>query len=157
MRRINRAGLDLIKKWEQCRLKAYRDGGGVLTIGWGHTGESVKETSVITQHQADEILKFDVSTFEEFVDHLAPIWLNENQFSALVVFTFNVGPPRFAGSTLLKRLHEGKIAAAADEFQRWNKDQNPKTGKLEVVAGLTNRRMAERDLFLKPVGDKDVC
>src|SRR3954465_8105080 len=99
---INQATIQLIKRNEGCCLKAYQDSVGVWTIGYGHTG-SVKAGRVVTQHQADEILKYDLEKYSEGVDELtAGLGLSDNQFAACVSLTFNVGVTRFASSTLLK-------------------------------------------------------
>lgn len=142
--KINEDGLDLIKSFEGCELKAYKDIVGILTIGYGHTGADVKENQTISQAEAEEILKEDLERFEKGVTDLCKLVpLNENQFSALVCFTFNVGLGAFKSSTMLKLLNAKEYAKAADQFPRWNK-----AGGKEV-AGLTRRREAERQLFLK--------
>lgn len=141
-RAINREGLDLIKRFEGCKLKAYRCSANVLTIGWGSTGPHVKEGMTITQDQADELLRSDLRRFEDYVaKECAPA--TDNQYSALVSFCFNVGEGALKSSTL-RRMHlEGKYEAAADQFARWNK------GGGKVLPGLVRRRQAEADLYRK--------
>lgn len=140
--RINKAGLELLKKFEGCKLKTYRCVAGVLTIGYGHTGKDVTEGKVITQQEADELLAKDLQRFEEGVADLLRVKVTENQFSALVSFAYNIGLNALSGSTLLKKLNEGDTEGAAAQFVRWNKAGG------KAVQGLTNRREAERDLFL---------
>jgi lysozyme len=138
--------LDFVKKWEGCKLVAYQDGGGVWTIGYGTTwypdGSKVKEGDVCTKEQADNWLTIKVNEIVFFIFSLVKVPLNENQLSALVSFTYNVGEAAFKNSTLLKLLNNGKYKEAADQFPRWNKDNG------KVVNGLTNRRLDEQKLFL---------
>ena len=141
---INAAGLDIIRRYESCRLQAYLCPAGVWTIGWGHTGDHVHEGLVITRHQADEVLMSDVDRFDSGVADLAPN-ANENQHSAMVSFAFNCGLAALARSTLLKRFHEGKFHAAAAEFGQW------RYARGAVLPGLEKRRAEEAALFLAPV------
>lgn len=144
MRKINPEGLELIKTFEGLKLKAYKDIVGIRTIGYGHTGSDVVDGQQITPMQAELLLTMDVEKFERGVDNLVKIQINDNQFSALVSFAFNLGLTRLEQSTLLKLLNQKKIQEAADQFLVWNKAGG------KVVAGLTRRREAERALFLKP-------
>jgi len=141
MRWLAELGLDLLKSFEQCRLSAYRDSAGIPTIGWGHT-DAVRMTDTCSQDQADHWLVMDVQAAVNACDANAPKNLTQNQFDALVVFTFNVGVGAEAHSTLLAKLNAGDMAGAADEFLKWNH-----AGGV-VVDGLTRRRQAERALFL---------
>lgn len=140
--KINAGGLDIIKRFEGLKLKAYKCPAGVWTIGWGHTGD-VKPGATITAHQAEAILDADLDRFELGVDKLAP-GLPSNQFSALVSFSFNVGLEALAKSTLLKKLKSGGPLAAAPEFAKWVRAGG------KVLPGLVKRREAERQLFLTP-------
>lgn len=139
--RINQAGLDLIKGYEGCELTAYQDQVGVWTIGYGHT-KGVRPGLTITQTQADQWLQEDVEEYETAVTECVQVNINENQFSALVSFSFNLGAFALFESTLLKLLNQGKILEAANEFPRWNK-----AGGAPAL-GLTRRRLSERALFL---------
>lgn len=139
--RLGTAGINLIKSSEGLRLQAYRDGGGVLTIGYGHT-KGVREGDVISEIKATEFLLDDVADAVDAVNHLVKVPLTQNQFDALVDFTFNLGSGALGSSTLLKKLNSTDYAGAADEILRWNKDNG------KVIAGLTRRREAERKLFL---------
>lgn len=138
---ISKKGIDLIKRFEGCRLKAYRCPAGVWTIGYGHTG-NVKSTDVITQEKAEEILKRDLKIHEDNVKRVVKIALTQNQFDALVSFEFNVGYGAFANSTLLKLLNSGNYNAAAKQFERWVHVGD------NILEGLIRRRKAERELFL---------
>ena len=141
---IDREGFKLITTFEGCDLTAYDDGGGVWKIGYGHTGDDVYSGLTISQTQAEEWLSGDLEKFESYVEDAVEVQLNDNQFSALVCFCFNVGPGTdgLGGSTLLKRLNEGDYPGAANQFPRWNKVNG------EPWLGLTRPRLAERALFL---------
>lgn len=137
-------GLALIKEYEGLRLKAYRDAVGVLTIGWGHTGSDVREGMTITQNEAEELLRIDLQKFEAAVKRQVKVQLTQNQFDALVSFTFNLGEYALERSTLLALLNKGQFAAAGGEFGRWvNAGGKP-------LPGLVRRRAAEADLFNQP-------
>lgn len=139
---ISEKGLALIKQFESLRLATYKDSVGIPTIGWGHTGPEVKMGQKITQEEAVRLLRADVARFEKAVGRVVRVVLNQNQFDALVSFSFNVGAQALEDSTLLKKLNAGDVQGAADQFPRWNKAGG------EVLAGLTRRRAAERSLFL---------
>ena len=141
-KQINREGFKLLSTFEGCELTAYDDGGGVWTIGYGHTGDDVFPGLTISQTQAEELLRIDLEKFESFVEDAVEVQLNDNQFSALVCFCFNVGPVAFGDSTLLRLLNEGNYQGAANQFPVWNKVNG------EPWLGLTRRRLAERSLFL---------
>ncbi len=141
MRRCNQLGIQLVKDFEGCKLTAYRDVGGLLTIGYGHTGPDVKDGLEWTQEQADLVFNKDLGKIEAQVDHLTPTTINENQFSALVSFTYNLGSKRLQNSTLLKLLFENDFEGAAKEFLKWDKA----AGKIDE--GLQRRRIAEQELF----------
>jgi lysozyme len=139
--------LALIQEFEDCLLKAYKDGGGVWTIGWGTTvyptGAKVKRGDVITQAQADAYFMRDVSIKSVAVDNLtAGVRLKHQQYDALVSFTYNVGSHALKTSTLLRLLRVNpNDPAIRTQFMRWNKDNG------KVVGGLTRRRKAEADLY----------
>ncbi|MDR7933855.1 lysozyme [Salmonella enterica subsp. enterica serovar Gatineau] len=134
-------GRAFIRAREGVKLAAYQDGGGVWTIGYGHT-RGVKQGQVINHEQADEFLNNDLRQVESCISERVTVALNQNQFDALVSFVFNVGRQAFSDSTLLKKLNEDNYRAAADQFTRWVYDND------KFVQGLYNRRVAERDLFL---------
>jgi GH24 family phage-related lysozyme (muramidase) len=150
-RRINDAGLALVKEFEGLKLKAYPDpgtGGKPWTIGYGHTSAAgppdVEPGDTITEIEAETILRNDLAVFERHVlAATSGVSLTENQFSALVSLVFNVGPGAFESSTLLRLLKQGNIVGAANEFPGWNMA----AGK--VLTGLTRRRQKEQELFLK--------
>ena len=144
--KINEEGFNLIKRYEGCRLEAYKalPTEKDFTIGWGHMGSDVTEGMKITQAAADELFLKDLEKYEKYVNaYTKDLNLNINEFSALVSFCYNCG----AGN--LKKLVSGKnkqqIAEAMLNFNHAN-------GK--VHSGLTARRKAERELFLKPVEEE---
>lgn len=141
--RLSEQGLALIKEVEGLRLEAYLDGGGVPTIGYGHTGPDVRiGMSPITEMEADELLRLDVVEAENDVDAFVTVPLTQCQYDALVSFFYNLGAKQLKNSTTLKVLNEGHYAEFTQWMMKWNKDNG------KVVAGLTNRRKKERELFL---------
>ena len=138
--KCSQEGLALIKKFEGCRLKAYRCSANVLTIGYGHTG-GVKEDDTISQPEADELLENDIAKFEEYVSDNVIVELKQYQFDALVAWTFNLGVGNLRSSTMLKKLNESDYDSVPSEMKRWNKA----AGK--TLDGLIRRRKAEGLLF----------
>ena len=138
--KISLEGLSLIKKFEGCRLEAYYCSGGVLTIGYGHTG-GVKETDTITQEEADKLLKGDILKFEKYVEDNVMVELDQSQFDALVAWTFNLGPGNLRESTMLKKLNNADYESVPFEMRRWNKAGG------KTLDGLIRRRQAEALLF----------
>mgnify|MGYP001332846880 FL=1 len=138
--KCSQEGLALIKKFEGCRLKAYRCSANVLTIGYGHTG-GVKEDDIITQPEADKLLENDIAKFEEYVSDNVIVELKQYQFDALVAWTFNLGVGNLRSSTMLKKLNESDYDSVPSEMKRWNKA----AGK--TLDGLIRRRKAEGLLF----------
>lgn len=145
----NNAALALIKEFEGLRLDAYPDpahGWSVPTIGFGHTSAAgapvVKRGMRITTADAEAILRRDLGQYERAVSSLVKVPLTENQFGALVSFTFNLGAGSLKSSTLLRKLNAGDHAGAAAEFPRWNKAGG------KTLPGLVRRREAEQQLFL---------
>ena len=139
--KINALGIELIKSFEGCRLTSYRCPAGVLTIGYGHT-KSVYPLQKITQEQADELLLQDLATFEAGVQHYVKSKINENQFSALVSFSYNLGLWNLQKSTLLKKVNLNPNDKQIElEFYKWNRAGG------RVLSGLTRRRKAEAKLY----------
>lgn len=142
--KTSKNGINLIKKYEGCRLTAYKCPANVWTIGYGHT-KGVKQGMKITNAQAETYLKQDLVTYENAVNKYVKVSINQNQFDALVSFSFNCGTGALKTSTLLKKLNKKDYSGAANEFLKWNKSNG------KVLNGLTKRRKEERTLFLKPV------
>lgn len=144
MREIPVQCVQLVMSFEVFRDTAYKCPAGVWTIGYGHTG-NVHPGDFVTQVQAQEMLRDDLAMFGRAVERLILVSLNDNQFSALVSFTFNVGEHNLLESTLRKRLNKGDYACVPDQLARWNK------GGGKVLSGLVKRRKAEGELWLKEV------
>lgn len=142
-------GIKNIKDFEGCSLTAYPDpgtGGAPWTIGYGWThpvdGKPIKPGMTIKQETADRLLKTGLVSYENDVLKMAKVKLTQGQFDALVSFAYNVGSRALSTSTLLRKLNDGDVNGAADEFLRWNKAGG------KVLNGLARRREAERALFL---------
>lgn len=149
--KTSQRGLNLVAEFEGLEFESYPDpgtGGHPWTIGFGTTrypdGSRVQPGDTITEDGAFALLRHDVARFEDDIERLVVVPLNQNQFDALVSFTYNVGPGALERSTLLRKLNTGDYRGAADELPRWDKAGG------RVLAGLTRRRKAERELFLTP-------
>jgi len=143
---VNKAGRDLIKQFEGCKLKAYKCPAGLWTISWGLTfypdGKKVKEGDVITQQQAEDYFNAVVDDFAKQVDALVKSNVTANNFSAIVSFAYNVGIGNLKNSTLLKKVNANpKDATIPAEFRKWVRANG------EVLKGLVRRRDAEAKLY----------
>tara|TARA_R100001509_G_scaffold100445_2_gene58710 strand:+ start:3329 stop:4576 length:1248 start_codon:yes stop_codon:yes gene_type:complete len=144
MARLSTSGLELIKKFEGLSLESYICPSGVLTIGYGHTGSDVFDGKKITEEEAETLLKKDVTTYELAVNNLTTTKLNQNEYDALVSFTYNVGVNAYKYSTLLNKLNGGiSRKEVAYEFGRWTKGAEGTD-----LPGLIRRRAEEKKLFL---------
>jgi len=141
--------LNTIQQFEGLKLKAYKDSVGIWTIGFGNifnldTGKPIKQGDVITQETADRWLKIEVDNLQAKMRKVITVPLNDNQWSALTSLVYNIGFGAFKRSTLLRLLNAGASKEeVAKQFLRWNR-----AGGKEIQ-GLTNRRKAEYNLFLK--------
>jgi lysozyme len=143
-RRINAAGLALVKASEGLRLTAYQDSGGVWTIGYGHTGRYPDESSMartmvgagdaITAEDAELILSEDLADAEASAEYYSA-GLSDDQFSALVDFTFNLGP-----GALAQLLAHG-LDQVPEQLLRWDHAAGVE------LAGLKLRREREAQLW----------
>lgn len=133
-------GMTLTENGEGCKLTAYQDQGGVWTNGYGNT-HNVKPGSTITQEQAEADLQANIAWAVACVNKNVTTLLTQNQFDALVDFTFNDGCTAFANSTMCRYLNAGDTASAALQFARWDK-----VGGL-ANKGLDSRRAAELTVF----------
>lgn len=151
MRRVNEAGINLIKSFEGLSLKPYLDPIKIPTIGFGTImypdGKKVAMTDAsITEAKAIELLQHEVDMKTAGIEKVCKVPLNDNEFAALASFAYNVGSHALETSTLMKLLNAGTDrAAVADQFLRWDKAGG------KQLPGLTRRRQAERSLFLQPL------
>jgi len=144
--KISQEGLKLIRDFEGLRLKPYKCPAGIPTIGIGSTryenGKKVEMTdAAITEARAVELLKNTLVGFEHTVNKFVAVDINQNQFDALVSFTYNVGSKSLLTSTLLRKLNAMDWLGASQEFGKWVYADRKK------LNGLVERRKAEKELF----------
>jgi lysozyme len=145
-RTVNQTGLTLIKRFEGLKLDAYLDVAGNWTIGYGHT-RGVHAGMYLSEAEAQQVLEGDLRGVEAAVGAaVAGSPTNDNQFSAMVALCFNIGAANFRASTVLREHCLGQTQQAADGFLMWNKARI--NNVLQPVAGLSNRRDAERALYM---------
>ncbi len=134
--------LELVKKFEGCKLGAYLCPAGIATIGYGNTeyedGTKVKIGDVISQERAEELLSHILNIFSKGVDKLISVKLNDNQRASLISFAYNVGIGNLKSSTLLRMVNtDPSDHYIKGEFLKWNKAHG------KVIDGLTKRRSIE--------------
>src|SRR6266852_3832385 len=148
---VGQRGKDLFKEWEGLVTHEYLDSGGAPTIGIGHLltrsertsgklvigGQALDYRDGLTEPQCWDLLDQDLDPAERTVNEVVKVPLNQNQFDALVSFTFNVGDGAFRSSTLLKVLNDGKYDQVPAQLKRWVMDNG------HQVQGLVNRRNKE--------------
>lgn len=139
---LSAVGTALIQSFETLRLTSYQDQRGVWTIGWGHTGPDVGPNQTCSYDEATAWFLADTAGACQAVNHTVLVPMNQNEFDALVSFTFNVGAGSEAHSTMLAKLNAGDMAGAAAEFPKWDHVNGVEN------AGLKRRRLAEQALFL---------
>lgn len=139
--RASQNAVDMIKRFEGCRLESYQDQGGVWTIGWGSTGPGIRENLKISQRVADGMLLGDIGWLSQDLAQLVGISLNQNAFDACMSLVYNIGLGAFKSSTMLKLILQHKLSLAAEEFPKWDHVQGV------VSPGLLARRLAEQTLF----------
>jgi lysozyme len=146
--KTNLAGIKLLHDFESCRLESYLCQAMVWTIGWGNTfyanGAKVKQGEKITQPMADRLFEVILGRFEDQVRPLIKSKVTQNQFSAIMSFTYNLGVANLKSSTLLKKVNANPDdPTIANEFSKWiNAGGVPSNG-------LRRRRKAESDLYFK--------
>jgi len=146
--KVNKLGIQTMHHFEGCKLTAYQCPAKVWTIGWGNTyyadKKPVKQGDVITQEQANILFEMIMNEFAIVVRGALTKEINENQFSALVCFAYNVGVGAFKKSTLLRKINiNPNDETIAVEFAKWTKAGG------KVLLGLVRRRKAEADLYFK--------
>jgi len=142
--KLSDKGAELITSFEGLRLHAYRDTGGVLTIGYGHTGPDVRPDTVWTKEQAIQTFKKDAEEREKQLTRMLNGYpTTQNQFDALLSLGYNIGMYALEHkSTTFKEHKAGNYARAAAAFMNWVKDNG------KIIGGLIRRRQAERKLYL---------
>lgn len=136
----SKTGLALTEQFEGCKLLAYQDGGGVWTIGYGHT-IGVKAGDTCTQEQAEAWLLQDVQNAASEVNTHVTTPINQEEFDALTDFVFNLGNGNFQNSSLLRDINSGNFANTAADFEKWNKVGS------RFCVGIMRRRVAEAAEF----------
>jgi lysozyme len=137
---ISQEGISLIKKFEGCELEAYKCAAGVWTIGYGHT-KDVKEGDSILKEDAESMLMHELQKYCNDVNIAVKVDLKQNEFDALVSWTYNLGLTNLNSSTMLRVLNEGKHNEVPAQIKRWNKASG------QVKQGLIRRREAEALMF----------
>jgi len=149
--KLSDKGTKIIKNFEGLRLEAYRDSANVWTIGYGstryHDGRGVRPADKLANElQADALFRNTIGQYEEAVKRCVKSPLTQNQFDALVSFTYNEGTGALEKSTLVHKLND--YEGAANQFLVWNKITDPHTGNKVICQTLVKRREQERELFL---------
>ena len=141
--KIDKYGEKLIKKFESCKLTAYKvdKAEKFFTIGYGHYGPDVKKDMKISKERANELFRKDIKFFEDCVNKSVKVKINQSMFNALVSFTYNVGYGNLKNSSLLKYVNKKQFKKASNEFKKWNKCGG------KVLKGLVNRRKLEQVEF----------
>ena len=137
---ISTAGVDLLTHFEGLRLEAYQDSVGVWTIGYGHT-KGVTPSMKITESQANNLLKTELIEYQNYINEMVNISLDQCQFDALVCWVYNLGPTNLKNSTLLTLLNQGVKFQIPEQIRRWNRAGG------KVLKGLVRRREAEALMF----------
>ena len=139
--KTSQRGINLIKRFEGFSARAYQDSVGIWTIGYGHTGNNVIRGLIITPAQAESLLRKDVHEAENDVKRQVKVQLTQNQFDALVSWTYNLGGKNLSQSTMLRLLNKGNYDSVPCQMMRW-----VYAGK-KRLNGLVKRRKAEAQLF----------
>jgi lysozyme len=138
---VSEKGRALITEWEGDKLRAYKDGGGVWTVGRGHTGKDVFPGMEITEEESQRLFALDCAK-HDINPFIQGCQTTQDQFDAMTSLTFNIGLEAFETSTVLKMHRQRSYQRAADAFLRWKYDNGA------MIPGLLNRRKAERLLYL---------
>ena len=140
MMQLSKTGIELLKHFEGCELKAYQDSVGVWTIGYGHT-KGIYEGLEITQSEAEKMRGAELPESEGYISDKVVPMLQQHEFDALVCWVYNLGPTNLSSSTMLKKLNAGEFKEVPFQMKRWDKAGG------QPLLGLTRRRNAEALLF----------
>ena len=141
MGRTTDNGIELIKQFEGFSERVYICPAGYSTIGYGHVVRSNESFNEISEQEAEELLRRDLYKYEKAVLRFISVPLDDNQFDALISFTYNLGSGALQRSTLRAKLNRGDYEGAANEFSKWCMANGRK------LKGLLLRRIKERELF----------
>jgi lysozyme len=157
IRTIPQEAVDLIKRFEGLKLKAYICAAGFITVGWGHVLSGVHAAKLkvsnperykqlmstkVTIEEAEVLLRQDLRLSALAVLKLTNVELTNGQYAALISFVFNLGAGKYQRSTLRMKLNRKEYEDAAEEFPKWV------YGDGKVQPGLKTRRASEQMLFL---------
>lgn len=145
MKKTSQKGINLIQKFEGCKLYPYFDSGGIKTIGYGHALKSNESYTKISAEDAEAILKKDIEIFEDELGRLLNVEeLEQNEYDALISFIFNIGGAKFKNSTVYRALSDKKkdYVKAMTWWAKWIRDANN-----NKLLGLILRRKEEIMLF----------
>lgn len=138
-------GYEVIKSFEGVKNKAYKDSVGIWTVGIGFItvdGQKVNESTTLTNDQIKEQFFKQITTYENAVNSYVTSEISQNQFDALVSFTFNLGTGSLKSSTLLKKVNiDPSDSTITTEFAKWCKAGG------RVIEGLAKRRAQEAKLY----------
>lgn len=144
---VNDRAIALIKQAEGLQLQAVElPGSGMWSIGYSHSGDDVRPGMTITEAEADRLLRADLTFFETIIKSMVTAPLNDDEFSAIVDFGYNIGTGALRRSKVLSALNNGDRAGAADAFRGWNRINI--NGVSTEDPRLTHRRETERAIFL---------
>lgn len=146
---ISSRGISFLEDREGYRERAYRDEGGIWTVGFGTTwidNRRVKFDDFCDKIQATVWLMDDIDSAQDAINKYLKNQVTQNQYDSLVSLTYNIGIDGFKNSTLLKTINKG-AEIYKDLFLRWNKVTI--RGKKVISKGLTNRRKLEYELFIR--------
>ncbi len=138
--RVSESGVRFLKDREGFRERAYKDTGGVWTVGYGTT-DGVSEGMTVTKELADKLLRSHLRSIEVLLNHEVKQALSQHQFDALASFIYNVGFRAFTASTLLKKINLLQMGEVPGELKKWVYDNG------KVIEGLKQRRLLEARLF----------
>lgn len=145
---ITHAGVHFIATMEDFSPVVYEDQAGKQTIGYGHLVRAGERWDRITQGEALDLMMRDIAREIAQVDAVLRVELQPFEADAVISWAFNVGGHSASRSSLIRLLNIGNTEGAANQFLRWDKITDPKTGKKIVSRGLRRRRERERGLFL---------
>lgn len=149
MMKFSSRGMDFLIELEGMKFQAYKDTADKWTIGIGHLiKDNEKELMhrVLSKPECTALAYEDLRQSESLVNRLVKVPMNQQQYDALVIFSFNIGGSAFAASTVLRLMNECNYKEACEHFDDWVKVT--KGGRRIFSEGLQNRRDEEQELFI---------